>query len=164
MAQLSRTLIRDNLVPEQQSYIGEIGALFILVSLLFTLVYWSNLHRHLRVFAIVSCLALTTLMLVQIFFVVTVDNYGEPPAAHRYLVGFKLSGQGETWVSRVGANRSRADYIKDVGSDRIEEMYGVSYQIVALAYSVTYLAFVFGVIMTLGGLLRLSGENAAAPP
>src|SRR5262245_49913622 len=85
MAQLSRTLIRNNLIPEQQYYMGNIGALFIMVSLLLTLAYWSGIHNRLRAFAKLAGAALTFLLMLQIFFVVSVENYGNPPAQHRYL-------------------------------------------------------------------------------
>lgn len=164
MAQLSRTLIRNSLIPQQQYFMGDIGALFIMVGLLLTLVYWSGIHKRLRTFIKLAGATLIVLLFLQILFVVTVDKYGNPAIPRRFLVGFHLTKQGEELVNKVGANRSREEWIKDIGADRIDTMYGASYYAIAISYSLSYLAFVVGVVVTLGGILKQSGDYIAPLP
>lgn len=159
IAQLSRTLIREELIPYQLQFIGTLGALFILVALLISIIYQRKLTRILWVVLSVSVVCLLVLLFFQLKFVKTVANYGQPPATYRFLIGYGVSDQGQIWRKRVGDNLSEEEYIRKIGYDRIPPMYGNSYYINAGAYSISYLVFMVAVVLALGGILALTGNR-----
>lgn len=158
LAVLSATLIRARLIPYQLSVLGTIGALFILVGLLITLAYQSQLKKYLASFIVTSCVTLVLLTLLQIFFVVAVENYGDPPRTHYFLVGYELTEQGKSWMKDIGSGRPETT-IGNVGYKRIPIMYGTSYLIIQAIYSFNYLIFVLAVVLALGGILMLGGNT-----
>jgi hypothetical protein len=163
LAALSATLIRDRLIPYQLGVIGTVGALFILVGLLITLIAQAKLRKYLRLFVAAACVSLVLLTLLQIYCVVTVENYGNPPAAHHFLIGYSLTEQGKSWVNDAGSG-SPEMAIGAVGYKRIPVMYGTSYSVVEALYPLTYIAFVVAVVLTLGGILTSRGGRAEQTP
>lgn len=169
-AYLSSTLIKQRLIPEQLEVIGTVGSFFILVALLLTLIYWKKLSRALTLFVIVTIVALCLLTFIQIQYVVTA-NVGPPNKAgvaeNNFLIGFKLTdyGQrrGQTRLvdgQMLGENKPEERYIEVLGYDQIPLWYGNSYKFMAVAYTVLYMLFVVGIVLTFGGALRQGGDAA----
>lgn len=162
MANFSRTLIKDRLIPSQPELqtIGAVGSLFILVGLLLTLVFWSRLHKILTASMVVTCTTLVLLTLVHLSFVKTV-RLGNPPQEYHYLIGYSLTdaGQHRSDPDSCGKLGSEEAYIECGGSDRIPAWYGTSYVVMRTAYTALYLLFMVAVVLTVGGILRRGGPE-----
>jgi hypothetical protein len=169
-AYLSSTLIKERLIPEQLEVIGTVGTFFILVALLLTIIYWNNLSRALTLFILVTIVALCLLTFMQIQYVVTA-NVGPPNKAgiaeNNFLIGFKLTeyGQqrGQTRLvsgEMLGENKPEKQYIEVLGYDQIPLWYGNSYKFTAVAYTLLYMLFVVGIVLTFGGILQRGGDAA----
>jgi hypothetical protein len=76
------------------------------------------------------------------------------------MTGFALTDQGAEWVAGLG-ELSRAEYIRDIGADRIARMWGFSFVVNAVLYTLSYLGFVFCMVLAIGGGKR-KPENAVA--
>jgi hypothetical protein len=153
MAVLSQTLIRADLIPEQINFVGGIGALFIIVALLVTLGYAQQLRKRLGLWLIIALVMLFVLVLLQVRYVVTLENYGDPPATYKYLVGFKLTDEGNRMRDALGRNKSESEFVAEAGADRIPVAYGTSYFAVATIYSVGYILFVLAAVLALGSVI-----------
>lgn len=162
IANFSRTLIKDRLIPSQAELqtIGSVGSLFILVGLLLTLVFWSRLHRILTASMLVTCSTLVLLTLVHLNFVKTV-RLGNPSQEYHYLIGYSLTeeGQHRSDPDNCGKLSSEEEYIECGGSHRIPAWYGTSYVVMRIAYTAFYLLFMVGVVLTIGGILRRGGSE-----
>lgn len=165
-AVLSATLIKDRLIPYQLEVIGTVGVLFIIVALLFTLVFWSKLHRVLTYFVVATFVLLALLTFLQIRYVVSVnigreDERGNVPE-HHFLIGYQLTEEGKREREEsLGPNQSEKYYIENGGYDLIPVWYGQSYTVMAVIYTLVYILFVTCMVITMGGLLRRSGELMA---
>jgi len=163
IAILSNTLIKSRLIPLQLDVIGTVGALFILVSLLLTLVYWNKLHKYLNAYVIISGIALMALTFIQLQYVITA-HVGEPitPGGQipeqQYLIGFKLTEYGEQRGELLGSGKSEKEYIELGGEGEIPKWYGSSFEITKLGYALFYMIFVVSAVLTLAGVLRRSGN------
>jgi len=51
----------------------------------------------------------------------------------------------------LGENKSEKQYIEIAGYDLIPQWYGNSYKTMAVAYTLLYMIFVVGIVLTLGG-------------
>ena len=151
VAAVSPTLIRTHLIPDQLSVIGIVGSLFVLIGFLIAWVYRAELHKRLRPSIISSCLALVLLVLLQLFFVQTIEDYGNPPATHHFLVGYKLNSEGQESMSAMGGG-SLNELIKFAGDDRIPTWYGADYYIILTIYALSYIVLILGVVFTIGAL------------
>lgn len=160
VAAVSPTLIRSNLIPEQLSIIGLVGSLFVLVGFLIAWIYRSELRKRFRAFIIIACAALILLVLLQIFFVETVEDYGNPPGTLRFLVGYALNGEGQESLNAMGGG-SLNELIKFAGADRIPTWYGADYFVILTIYAFSYIALILGVVITLGSM---STSNEKKPP
>lgn len=159
IAQLSRTLIRNELIPQQLDFIATLGVLFILVALIIAIIYQQRLPKILWIVLTVAVVCLAVLLFFQLRFVKTVTNLGNPPARYRFIIGYRVSDQGAVWRGRIGNNLTEEEYIRRIGPDRIAAMYGNSYYVNAGAYSVSYLVFMVAVVLALGGILALVGNR-----
>jgi len=170
-AYLSSSLIKERLIPEQLEVIGTVGTFFILIALLLTIIYWSNLSSRLTKFIFVTIIALCLLTFIQIQYVVTA-NVGSPNQAgvapeHNFLIGFRLTAYGKDRAKIVlengqmlGENRPEKVYIELLGYDLIPLWYGYSYNFMAVAYTLLYMLFVVGIVLTFGGILQRGGDAA----
>lgn len=163
LAVLSSTLIRDSLIPYQLNVIGTISGFMIIVGLIIALVYQSKLNEYIRSFLIICCTSLILLLFFQINYVVTLENYGNPPATYRFIIGCKLTEKGKEWVRDLGTGSSEVA-IGNVGYKRIPVMYGTSYYVMAILYSIIYILFVLGIVLTLGGILYQKGNRRRGAP
>jgi hypothetical protein len=159
VAAVSPTLIRANLIPDQLSIIGLVGSLFVLVGFLIAWVYRAELRKRLRPCIIISCAALILLVLLQIFFVETVEDYGNPPETHRFLVGYEFNSEGQDSLDAMGQG-SLNELIKFAGADRIPTWYGGDYLVVLTIYALSYIVLILGVVFTLGNISTFDRENA----
>ena len=160
-AALSAKLLPDRLIPQQLGVITTIGGLLILLCLVISLVYWSSLHRHLRTSIIISLLGIILLFYLQIFFVATVENYGNPPATHHFLVGYELTDYGRSLRNELSpVPLAEEEYIREIGYDQIPLMYGNSYYVIVVAYSAVYLVFIPSVIFVFASLMASGSENS----
>jgi hypothetical protein len=163
VAVLSATLIKERLIPEQIDVIGTVGALFISVSLLLTLAFWSRLQTLLPYFALASLITLSLLTFIQVRYVVTAnvgpkDKEGKVPEQH-FLIGYRLTDEGKKELDeKLGPNQSEKYYIESGGYTLIPVWYGSSYRVMTVAYTVAYMLFVMCVVLTMGGILRRGGE------
>lgn len=164
MAVLSQTLIRDDLIPEQIKFVGSIGALFILVALLVTLGYHPKLRKRLAVWIGIALVALVALVLLQVRYVATLENFGSPPGTYKYLVGFSLTPEGNRMRDVLGRNKSETEFVAEMGVDRIPVAYGLSYYTNATIYSISYLAFAFSFVLALGSLIIPERQAQPSPP
>ena len=158
VAAVSPTLIRSNLIPEQLSIIGLAGSLFVLVGFLIWWTYRSELRKRIRVFIVGACVALILLVLLQIFFVETVEDYGNPPDTYRFLVGYQLNNEGQESLAAMGGG-SRNELIKFAGADRIPTWYGADYYVILTIYALSYIALILGVVITLGSMSATNEEG-----
>lgn len=161
MALISRTLIKDDLIPEQLGFLGTVGGLFILLGLLITLIYQSKIQLHISKYLLSAAVALLLLLLFQINFVENV-NYGGDGAKHRFLRGFSITAKGVEMRQNANDGESpwsEAQYISAIGDDRIPDMYGFSYTINQIIYSLSYIIFMFSVVLTFGSLIGKIGDN-----
>jgi len=62
-------------------------------------------------------------------------------------------------VQTLGRNQPEKHYIEHGGYDLIPLWYGKSYKVMAMIYTLTYMLFAVGVVLTEGGLLR-QGDDA----
>jgi hypothetical protein len=154
IAVLSPTLFPDRLIPQQLSIVGSFGTLLILAGLLISLIYWPRLPKLRLACLTISVITLCLLIFLQLSYVITVEKYGNPPATHHFLIGYRLTNYGISLRSGLSQEPlPEADYIREIGYDEIPAMYGKSYQVLVMVYSLTYLLFVFGIILTIAGLL-----------
>lgn len=160
IANFSRTLIKQRLIPSQLEVIGTVGSLFILVGLLLTLVYWSRLHKFLSASIIATCISLLALTIMHLNFVKSIKA-GQPAQEYNYLIGYSLTEEGRHRgdPEHCGPLGSEEAYIECGGSDRIPAWYGTSYTVMKTAYTLLYLLFMVGVVLTIGGVLRRGGNE-----
>ncbi|HJP92552.1 MAG TPA: hypothetical protein VJ875_11390 [Pyrinomonadaceae bacterium] len=170
-AYLSSSLIKERLIPEQLEVIGTVGTFFILIALLLTIIYWSNLSSRLTKFILVTIIALCLLTFIQIQYVVTA-NVGSPNQVgvapeHNFLIGFRLTAYGKDRAKIVlengqmlGENQPEKVYIENLGYDLIPLWYGNSYKFMAVAYTLLYMLFVVSIVLTFGGILQRGGDAA----
>jgi hypothetical protein len=151
IAAVSPTLIRSFLIPEQLSIIGAVGSLFVFMGLLIFGAYREKVIKHLQLWVVIALSALILLVVFHIFFVKTLDNYGDPPATHRFLVGFNMNDEGKSSMSIIGSS-SIEELIRADGWQRIPTWYGVDWYIVELLYVSSYILFILGVVLSLGGI------------
>lgn len=163
MAALSQTLLRNDLIPEQISFVGSIGALFIVVALLVTLGYYERLRKRMWVWLAIAFVTLVIVAALQVRYVVAL-NLGDPPEAQKYLVGYKLTDEGNRQRERLGRNKSETEFVADSGVDRITEYYGSSYYVLAFIYSGSYILFVISVVLALGSVVIPKQVGPPPPP
>lgn len=163
VAAVSPTLIREHLIPDQLSVIGVVGSLFVLIGFLIVWAYRDELRKHFRISIIISCLALVLLVLLQVYFIETIEEYGNPPQTHRFLVGYELNEEGRKAYEAMGS-ASVNELIKFAGADRIPAWYGSDYYMVLTVYALSYIVFILGVVLTLGGITAISGNDPPPGP
>jgi hypothetical protein len=153
MAVLSPTLIRAELIPEQINFVAIIGTICILVALAVTLKYNQKLRKLSGIWLGIALLMLVVVILLQVRYVVTLENFGDPPATYKYLIGCKLTDEGNRAREVLGRNKSESEFVAEMGVDRIPVAYGTSYFVVATIYSIGYSLLVFATVLFLGSVI-----------
>jgi hypothetical protein len=151
VAAVSPTLIRNSLIPDQLAIIGLVGSVFVLLAFLLAWAYRAKVKKHLRKLLIIAFASLVLLVLLQIFFVETIDDYGNPPATHRFVVGYALNKEGRSSMAAMGVG-SKSELIKFAGADRIAAWFGVDYYIVLVTYTMSYITLILSSVLAIGAI------------
>ncbi len=153
VASLSLFLLPDRLVPAQLDVLRPATSLLIFVAIVMSWIFQPRLRRWLGRLAITATVAVLALLALQILLVTRVDQYGEPPETHYFLTGYRITPVGTEMLERVGATTvSRAEQIRRTGDDNIPVIFGGSYRIAALLYTLAVVTFVLSATMTLGAV------------
>jgi len=92
-------------------------------------------------------------VVLHTLWVVDVTDYGEPPATHRFLVGYSLSLKGTEMVRIVGAETlARGEQIRRAGDDQISVLYGTSYLVITGVYVFALVTLVATLVLSLGAI------------
>lgn len=149
VAAVSSTLIRSFLIPDQLSVIGAVGSLLVFLGFIVCWAYREPITKHIRWCVVVSLGSLILLILFQTLFVKTLENYGEPPAIHHFIVGLNMNNEGRTSMSVIGSP-SIEELIRAEGWQRIPTWYGPDFYIIQALYVLSYIIFILGVVLALG--------------
>lgn len=153
VASLSPFLLPDRLVPAQLDVLRPATSLLIFVAIVMSWTFQPRLRHWLGPLAIAATVAVLALLALQILLVTRVDEYGEPPETHYFLTGYRITPAGTEMLERVGATTvSRAEQIRRAGDDNIPVIFGGSYRIAALLYTLAVVMFVLSATMTLGAV------------
>lgn len=156
-AALTATLVRERLIPDNLEVLGVIAPLLIVAGFFVTVAYHDRVRDWLRPLSLSAVVALIALLLLHTQFVHSVEPYGSDEGRHDFLVGYQYTAQGREW-SHILGSQSVSEYIADAGADRIRPTWGTSFVVAAAGYSLTYLAFIFSMVLAVGAT-----ELGAAP-
>lgn len=166
LSAISGLVFPDLLVPVNLPTLSGLGALFILISLIFVWIFQSFLKQNKYVVSgivTIACLvALGFLIQINLRVIIPVDGIGNPPQNKSYLVGTELTEKGMEMHDMLG-NPSLPNFIREIGPDDIPLAWGESFHQKRLQYSIFYLILAGGIVFLLGaGLINVTEENADA--
>ncbi len=163
LAALLPLLLPDRLVPQQLSVLRSVASLIVIVAFLAGWIYRRGLQRRRATLVWLAAAAAIGLGALQIRYVQELPAIGSDLRTEYYLVGYALTPHGHDMLVQAGVqNESLPVALRKVGPDAIPALYGDSYQIVSLLYTLCALAFVFSAVVTLTASDFRSPRPAAA--
>lgn len=135
-------LVRADIIPKQVEFIAALGVLVIVLATLSAVV--PRVHGRLPsaslryLVAAVALLVLVALQSASVKPLEGPDDQGPTP----YLIGYALTEEGARAAENIGSEDLHQVAIAG-GADRLDEYFGTSLFVVKVAYSLSYLAFLF---------------------
>jgi MFS superfamily sulfate permease-like transporter len=150
----------DILIPEPLSSYRSLASLMVVVAFVLTWAWRDWLRLHLRKVVTTTAVIFVVFAVLRILFVRPVHYEESPPETKYFLIGTRVVDE-----DLVGA--SDEDVIKWNGGSwsDLRQAWGTSFVVVALAYSVSYLLLVQGLILSVGGsnIVRREAEAEGNP-
>jgi hypothetical protein len=167
-AAVSKIVIRDEMVPRQLTWLADGG---VLVSMLALIIVQSVRYRQrsglMTTLEVLAAISLITIIMSRATLFEEV-NLGEKN--YQVLVGTSLSNMGEemqrncmraTRITGI-SSLSRHELIRCAGVDSIPSLYGYTFMMTEIVYSLSYLLFL-GLFVVLVGAQSVKGEEKNAP-
>ena len=149
-ALISKTVVKDALVPAQMDWLADAGLLAALVALLIPLP--ADVHKQRLYWLVaVAIICLTVMLVIR-------ATLFEEQGDMRLLVGTTLSATGQAMASNCQTKDPsalphwpRRDLVfKCFGQDDIPTAYGMSYSVMAVVYALSYLCFILVFVIASG--------------
>jgi len=166
-AAVSKVVIKAQLVPEQLQWLADAGVLAAMAALVLTPALAVNPQRLRRRLILPMFIALFVIVTVRATLVEEIAISGKD---YRFLVGTTLTSTGRTMEqnclkgtdTKNLSHLPRHDLIICAGDSRIPTIYGTSYVIVAVFYTMSYMVFL-GMFVVLVGSEVQHEPGARAP-
>jgi hypothetical protein len=135
----------ERFLPEPLGYLRQIPPIVVAIGFLMTWTTRQSLRKHLPKITVVMCLGLVFWVVLLVLFVRgPINGNGD-----YVLVGYSH----EHWVAKAYPAWTDETIIRDNGWawGDLQEVFGTSFVIVALSYTLSYVLLLLGVVASLGG-------------
>jgi len=138
-------LAPERFIPQPLAAYKFVPTLTVLIAFVLTWVWRKELREHLRAVVTGTFLLFLVLLILNIRYVRPVE-YQNPPQTITYLIG-------ETIVDPTICGTDPVAIIKQCGGgfDDLAAVWGGSFMMVAISYALTYVLFITGLVLSIGG-------------
>jgi hypothetical protein len=167
-AYLSKTIVKDQLVPDQIGWLGAAGC--VTAGCILVIVYAHLRITSKKVIKLLSACLVLALVIVLVLRTAFVYDVSYENQTHHYLVGWRLTDYGKIARAKLAGGPDRADslppesLIKLAGPDKIPQLYGASYSLNQFLYMFAYLGLLACFSLLVGAIELHKDARASAQP